>query len=258
MGTVAEDSGASIRESAKVVADIGSPPETDWPYDISKFTQNPPQIAYDHANSTKITQYLAVNQSEAEMKSCLASGFLINIGFTVYTSFESAQMASTGVGTMPDLSTEKVIGGHAVVIVGYDDSTRRWLCRNSWGTGWGQRGYFTMPYEYFTNPRLAADFWTLRVVTGPTPPPPTPTPIPKPVDPIFPYQETVAKRYDASMNEWVWEFRIQRHTGDWGDGPPGGATPQFPYQQTVPWTYDAARDMWIYEFRIQRGTGGWN
>jgi C1A family cysteine protease len=54
---------------------------------------------------------------------------------------------------------EKVVGGHCVVLVGYDDSHKQFIVRNSWGTGWGQAGYFMMPYQYLTNARLASDFW---------------------------------------------------------------------------------------------------
>ena len=62
------------------------------------------------------------------------------------------------------LSGEPVLGGHAVCAVGYD-MTRRWfLCRNSWGTKWGMRGYFTIPFAYLTDSDLSADFWTIRVV----------------------------------------------------------------------------------------------
>jgi C1A family cysteine protease len=64
---------------------------------------------------------------------------------------------------MPE-SGEPVLGGHAVCAVGYD-TTRRWfLCRNSWGTKWGMRGYFTIPFAYLTDSDLSADFWTIRVV----------------------------------------------------------------------------------------------
>ncbi len=180
-GDVANDTGASIRESAKAVATYGVPPETDWPYDISKFAEKPPAIAYSDALQTKVTQYLAVSQNLQQMKSCLANGYPIHIGFSVYSSFESQTVAQSGVAPMPDLKNEKLLGGHAVTVVGYDDASGTWLCRNSWGTGWGMAGYFTFPYAYLTNSRLSGDFWTLRKVTGPTPQPtPTPTPTPGP------------------------------------------------------------------------------
>ena len=85
-------------------------------------------------------------------------------GFTVYESFESQEVAKTGVVPMP-APGEQVVGGHAVLAVGYDDSAQTFMVRNSWGTGWGQAGYFTMPYAYLTTRGLSSDFWTIRIVT---------------------------------------------------------------------------------------------
>ena len=92
------------------------------------------------------------------MKEVLADGLPIVIGFVVYQSFESDAVTNTGVVPMPG-HHEKKLGGHCVVVVGYDDSQSRFILRNSWGTGWGMQGYFTMPYAYLTNPRLSSDFW---------------------------------------------------------------------------------------------------
>jgi C1A family cysteine protease len=81
----------------------------------------------------------------------------------VYESFESDEVASTGVAPMPGVS-EMVLGGHAVMAVGYDDKSSRFLARNSWGLDWGMGGYFTMPYAYLADNNLADDFWTIRLV----------------------------------------------------------------------------------------------
>jgi len=91
------------------------------------------------------------------------SGYPFVFGFTVYQSFESQQVASTGVVPMPSPS-EQTVGGHAVMAVGYDDSQQQFIVRNSWGTGWGMAGYFTMPYAYLIQSNLSDDFWTIRVV----------------------------------------------------------------------------------------------
>jgi C1A family cysteine protease len=97
------------------------------------------------------------------MKSCLALGYPIVIGFTVYESFETPEVAQTGDAPLPQMG-EKVLGGHAVLVVGYDDATSRFILRNSWGEGWGKNGYFTLPYAYLIDSRLAGDFWTVRLV----------------------------------------------------------------------------------------------
>jgi C1A family cysteine protease len=97
------------------------------------------------------------------LKGCLASGFPFVFGFTCYESFEGEKVAKTGILPMPG-SSEKVVGGHAVLCVGYDDKARMFTIRNSWGTSWGLKGYFKMPYSYLTNPRLASDLWTIRSV----------------------------------------------------------------------------------------------
>jgi C1A family cysteine protease len=95
------------------------------------------------------------------MRSCLADGFPFVFGFTVYETFESAAVAKTGVLNMPK-PRERTVGGHAVCAVGYDDKTKRLLVRNSWGSSWGIKGYFTMPYDYAANRNLSDDFWTIR------------------------------------------------------------------------------------------------
>jgi C1A family cysteine protease len=84
-------------------------------------------------------------------------------GFTVYESFESAAVAASGQVPMP-APGEAVIGGHAVMAAGYDDTNQRFIVRNSWGAGWGKNGCFTIPYAYLTSAQLASDFWTIRLV----------------------------------------------------------------------------------------------
>jgi len=161
--TVNSDSGAMIRDGIKSVAVQGDCPETEWPYDITKFTNKPTPKCYQDALKYKAVQYQRLVQNLNQMKGCLASGYPFVFGFTVYESFESQQVAQTGIVPMPGTS-EQLMGGHCVVAVGYDDAQQRFIVRNSWGTGWGIQGYCLMPYAYLIDPNLASDFWTIRLI----------------------------------------------------------------------------------------------
>jgi C1A family cysteine protease len=120
--------------------------------------------AYMEGAEHEAVSYERIPRDLFVMKSCLASGYPFVFGFTVYESFESQEVSQTGEVPLPD-SEEKVLGGHAVLAVGYNDSTQRFLVRNSWSDGWAQKGYFTMPYEYLTNENLSDDMWQISIVT---------------------------------------------------------------------------------------------
>jgi len=158
--TVKSDSGAQIRDGIKTLAKQGVCPEKEWPYNIAKFAVKPAAKCYADAPKHKIISYhriLTLN----DMKTCLAAGFPFVFGFTVYESFQSPEVAQTGILNLPQPG-EQVVGGHAVVAVGYDDAQQRFIIRNSWGPKWGQQGYFTMPYQYLNDRNLSDDFWTIR------------------------------------------------------------------------------------------------
>jgi C1A family cysteine protease len=162
-GTVGQDSGAQIRDGVKSVGKLGVCPETEWPYDINQFTHAPSAQAYKDALAAKALSYSRVPRTLQQFKGCLASGYPFVLGFTVYESFESAATAQSGALNMP-APGEQVLGGHAVLAVGYDDAQQRFVIRNSWGAGWGQAGYFTMPYSYLLEENLSDDFWTIRLI----------------------------------------------------------------------------------------------
>jgi C1A family cysteine protease len=163
-GTVDSDSGAQLRDGVKAVAKLGVCPETEWPYDINNFTEKPPAKVFSDARRDLARNYLRIPQVLSQMKGCLAAGYPFVFGFTVYQSFESPAVAKSGMVPMPKPS-EKVLGGHAVCAVGYDDSQQVFIVRNSWGPKWGKQGYCFMSYTYLSDAQLASDFWTLRKVT---------------------------------------------------------------------------------------------
>ena len=159
-GTVKSDAGAMIRDGIKTLKSKGVCPENSWPYITSKFAVRPGAACYKEALKRQITSYHRILTLD-EMRACLADGYPFVFGFTVYEGFESPEVERSGVVPMPK-PNERALGGHAVLGVGYDDGQKRFIVRNSWGTGWGQKGYFTIPYEYLANRNLADDFWTIR------------------------------------------------------------------------------------------------
>lgn len=159
-GTVKWDSGAMLRDGIKTLNKHGVCSEKKWPYIISKFAVKPSAGCYKEALSHQITSYYRILTLD-EMRTCLADGFPFVFGFTVYESFESSKVARTGTVPMPKPS-ERALGGHAVLAVGYNGKEKRFIVRNSWGTGWGKKGYFTMPYEYLVDRNLSDDLWTIR------------------------------------------------------------------------------------------------
>jgi C1A family cysteine protease len=161
-GNVSQDSGAMIRDGIKTLAKQGVCEESRWPYVTTKFSVKPPAACYQQGLQHQITSYHRIVTLQ-EMKMCLAEGYPFVFGFTVYESFESPAVAKSGRLNLPKLS-EKSLGGHAVMAAGYDDATKRFLIRNSWGADWGMKGYFTIPYAYLDNRNLSDDFWTIRAL----------------------------------------------------------------------------------------------
>jgi len=162
-GTVDIDAGAMLRDGIKTVAKLGVCTEDSWPYDIAAFRDRPGPACYREALRHQAIVYRSVPQHLNQLQACVATGTPVVFGFSVYESFESEEVARTGVVDMPG-PKEKQVGGHAVLVVGYDNASQRFTVRNSWGRRWGQRGYCTMPYAYVTNPQLATDFWAIYAV----------------------------------------------------------------------------------------------
>jgi C1A family cysteine protease len=154
------DTGASMRSVMKACATVGACKEYIWPYNISKFTRKPSTEALDDAKNRKLTAYYRITNL-TDLKISLAAGYPVAFGFMVYESFLSPEVSKTGIMPVPS-KNESLLGGHGVLCVGYDDTTKHIIVRNSWGDGWGQKGYFMMPYDYVSNPNMCFDFWSMQ------------------------------------------------------------------------------------------------
>jgi C1A family cysteine protease len=151
-----EDSGANINDGMAVLSEQGNAVESTWPYITSKFSVKPPQAAYDSAAEYKIHDATELASLD-DVKAAIAKGQPVAFGFIVYSSFQ--WIGSNGVMPMPKPS-ESELGGHAVLAVGYDDAKKALIVRNSWGAGWGDHGYFYMPYAFAADKDKAMEWFT--------------------------------------------------------------------------------------------------
>lgn len=157
---LSNDSGAQIRDGVKSVAQQGVCPESEWPYVPANFSVQPPSPCYTDAKKELALEYQSVG--DGQIISALAQGNPAIVGITVFQSFEETPVATSGVVEMPQ-PWEGSVGGHAVLIVGYDLNARTYLVRNSWGPSWGQQGHFTLPFDYLS--QYGADFWVIQKVS---------------------------------------------------------------------------------------------
>lgn len=175
-GQVPNDVGASMRDGIRAVAKHGVAPEPLWAYDDTpasspggpwpdgaKPAQRPPDAAFAVAVQFEVLSYRRLRNELTQMKACLAEGYPFSLGIDVYPSFMSGPKQQATVTPLPG-PDEQSVGGHAVLAVGYDDA-RQWLvCRNSWGPGQADGGYFYLPYAYLEAHERVGDAWSIRTV----------------------------------------------------------------------------------------------
>jgi C1A family cysteine protease len=183
---VNEDSGAYIRDAVMVLRELGAGRASYWPYDEQKYLIDPPEKVDRDALRRKLFDAYSlqnIDESGNEYRHCLASKHPFVIGFTVYSGFLRQRVTDHGIYSYPDISREYIVGGHAIVCVGYDDDFRnsQWakdaiakgfpaslvpekvfIFRNSWSRNWGRNGDVAMDARFISSLDFADDAWTAR------------------------------------------------------------------------------------------------
>lgn len=172
-GNVKKDSGASLRDTCKSIYKFGVCEETYMPYNEEKFSYHPTKRAFVNADNYKITAYKSLNALDEIKQNLALRQQPVLMGMNIYESFENKKLKETGLMSMPK-KDEKILGGHAVLVVGYKDikssnfhkaksnvNLGHLIIRNSWGSNWGDEGYFYMPYD-FVKPEYTYDYWVME------------------------------------------------------------------------------------------------
>jgi len=168
-GSVSEDSGITIHEGVQALMQQGVCPESEWPYVESQFAVKPPVQCYTDALKCKVVVIRWVEQMQHDIcgilsGSGLPGGLPVLVGIQAYDSIMTPEVAQTGAVPMPQKG-ETCLGGHCVLLVGYNATNQVFIFRNSWGSDWGMKGYGTIPFAYILNPKLAAELGTISSVT---------------------------------------------------------------------------------------------
>lgn len=155
-GSQSEDSGCQIRDALKIAATIGVAEEAWWPYDLTKLYDKPDAAAYASAAKHRAVEYQRVDVSARAIKTALYTGRPVIIGVQIFPSFESDEVAKSGVVPMPAWN-ERSIGGHAMLVIGFGQRPGFFKVRNSWSSAWGDGGNAWIPEEYVV--KYGNDFW---------------------------------------------------------------------------------------------------
>jgi C1A family cysteine protease len=163
-GNVIIDDGATLADGISALEKYGVCSEAIWPYNIKKYATRPPGLCYTNGLKHRVLSATNIQTTTNSIKQALFRKTPIVCGIAVYSSFENASVTATGIVPMPG-PNEHLLGGHAVLVVGYNETRKQWIMRNCWGPKWGDKGYFYLPYAYLLNPKYCMELWTLANVT---------------------------------------------------------------------------------------------
>lgn len=166
-GTTQKNAGTYMEDGIRVVSKYGACELSLWQYNETNIYTKPSDEAYADAAKRKVLSYCTVEQNQTAVMTTLSNGFPIAFGFLAYAGFESPEVTKTGIVHIP-AKDESVLGGHAMLIVGYDLPNQQFLVRNSWGPNWGISGYCWVPFAYILSPGLANSFYSIESISWPS------------------------------------------------------------------------------------------
>jgi len=158
-----KDNGAYLSDGIICLKTFGLCEEKDWSYIIENLFKEPSSIAFEKAKKNYVIEAKEIDNNIQIIKYWINKNEPIALGIALYSNFNNFSSAKTGKIGLPK-TTDKFIGGHAVILCGFDDFNQEFILRNSWGSYWGDKGYFYLPYSYITNKNLCSDLWIITKI----------------------------------------------------------------------------------------------
>ena len=165
------DIGSIEREALRVARNQGLCAESTWPYVSEKWNDKPSDAAYAEALTMKLGAYYRITMTAGaptyastnpigQIKYALAQGYPVLVGMLVGEKIRTWRAGDhySYAGT----PANPYIGGHEMLIVGYDGEDA--IVENSWGTEWGDNGYFRYPLRVIENDGI--DLWVVKGFAG--------------------------------------------------------------------------------------------
>ena len=174
--------GAYFQDAFNLLVDQGAASLAAMPYDPRDFRRTPSAAARREAANYKIASFGAVERSShdsfvREVKRHLVQRRPVIIGIWVYPDFRRLNRSNP----IYDDASGYNSGGHAIVIVGYDDARSAFKIINSWGTDWGIDGYGWIDYD--ASERLILEAYVVEdVIASDVNDPPAQATVPSPAD----------------------------------------------------------------------------
>ena len=150
------DSGSTLRMALRAASKVGIATEATWQYSSSNVATKPSDAAYNEASNFKLGSYFRIPNFSADVTTvdvqhsiqyALGKGYPVVI--SMYVGSKLLTIKPGEVYTQINNVDNSLIGGHAMLIVGCTEVMGTPVCivRNSWGTAWGDRGYFYMSFS---------------------------------------------------------------------------------------------------------------
>lgn len=163
LGGIEGDNGSMIADAIEGLRNHGACAEDSWPFAQGKVNKRPTDEAYEEAEQFVVEDMQLVPVNLTAWKNCLAEGYPIIFGISLYESFDQHRKKGVVPLPTPKEASRESHGGHAMLCVGYSDPDRVFIVRNSWGANWGDNGYCYIPYDYLVNPKYNdGDCWIIR------------------------------------------------------------------------------------------------